>query len=321
MQDAVSNLNPTTKIPASSQPDSARILAIVVTYNRPERLAECIEALRGQSLPPTEILVVDHSDDRAAQDAVEALDGIVLIRQANSGGAGGFYRGMVYAWEAKFDWAWLMDDDVVPTQSALHELMRSPYARLSNTGFLSSRVVNCDGNTYMTPTPSHWWESANSIALDMCYRVSGGSFVGFLVNYRAIDKCGLPLREYFIYDDDIEYSERVARTFCGYCVLTSVVVHNQPKPSARAIRSAIDWKHLYLARNRASRIMTSAASPPRRWVRLVRHAAAMLGAIDGPSIAALKVPLWLLWGAFYFRPAIVFAQDSGLSVEKRGQKS
>jgi GT2 family glycosyltransferase len=140
------------------------------------------------------------------------------------------------------------------------------------------------------------------------------------VSYRAIDKCGLPLREYFIYDDDVEYSERVTRAFRGYCVLASVVIHNQPKPSTVASKSAIDWKYLYLARNRASRIMTSDAAPPKKWVRLLRHAAAMFAVIDSPSVAAFKVPFWLLWGALFFRPVVTFAQDPRLAMYKGGQQ-
>ena len=178
MKDDTSTVNATANA-ASFPLDSPRVVAVVVTYNRPERLAECIQGLQGQTLPPDEILVVDHSSDPAAQKAVDALKGVVVIRQPNNGGSGGFHRGMAYAWQAKFDWAWLMDDDVVPMSTALYDLLHSPYATFPDTGFLSSRVVNSEGKTYMTGTPSHWWESANTIALDMCYRVAGGDIRRF----------------------------------------------------------------------------------------------------------------------------------------------
>lgn len=294
-------------IDIAAERGAARVVAVVVSYNRHQHLNACVQALKKQVAPVDTILVVDQSDDMIARSEVDKLQGITLIRQSNQGGAGGFVRGLVYAWQQKFDWAWLMDDDVVPDEDALRELLRTPYARRTDTGFLTCRIVDSSGLTYMTPGPSHWEESRDTILHDACYRVAGASFVGFLVSYRAIDACGLPFREYFIWDDDTEYSERLARRFRGYCVLSSVVVHNQPPASAERKRT-VNWKELHLARNRTHRILISDAPFGRKFIDLTRHFARSLAT---PTLAAAvkKVPYWLLWGLFFFRPKIRFADE------------
>ena len=56
------------------------------------------------------------------------------------------------------------------------------------------------------------------------------TFVSFLVARGAIERHGLPLREYFLWSDDIEYSARILRREPGYVVPDSVVEHRTPQP-------------------------------------------------------------------------------------------
>ncbi len=52
------------------------------------------------------------------------------------------------------------------------------------------------------------------------------TFVSFLVNRKAVEKCGLPYKEFFIWNDDIEYSKRLIKYYApGYFVGKSKVVH------------------------------------------------------------------------------------------------
>ena len=48
---------------------------------------------------------------------------VKVINQENTGGAGGFYTGVKFAYENGADWVWTMDDDVVPNYECLEELM------------------------------------------------------------------------------------------------------------------------------------------------------------------------------------------------------
>jgi rhamnopyranosyl-N-acetylglucosaminyl-diphospho-decaprenol beta-1,3/1,4-galactofuranosyltransferase len=51
------------------------------------------------------------------------------------------------------------------------------------------------------------------------------TFVSLLVHRGAVDRHGLPLKHFFMWSDDIEYTGRVLLEEPGYLVPTSVVVH------------------------------------------------------------------------------------------------
>src|SRR5467141_949335 len=104
------------------------VAAVVVTYNRKQLLARCLEAIRAQSRPSDRVFIVDNasSDGTAEHLAAAGLldDSIEYIRlPANSGSAGGFHEGMRRAYEAGFEWLWLMDDDGCPAPDCLERLL------------------------------------------------------------------------------------------------------------------------------------------------------------------------------------------------------
>src|SRR5665647_927267 len=106
-------------------PTTPRVVAVVVAYNRRDLLLEVLDALARQETPLEKVVVVDNSstDDSAAvaQAAGPLVDLVELER--NTGGAGGFAAGLAVALERHSpDWVWMMDDDTVPTESALPEL-------------------------------------------------------------------------------------------------------------------------------------------------------------------------------------------------------
>jgi GT2 family glycosyltransferase len=99
--------------------------AVVVAFNRKKLLTECLDGLLRQSLPLDAIYVVDNASTDGT-DAYLQKNGyldepqIRYIRlPVNSGGAGGFYHGVRVAFEAGYDWIWLMDDDTEPEANAL----------------------------------------------------------------------------------------------------------------------------------------------------------------------------------------------------------
>ncbi len=56
--------------------------------------------------------------------------------------------------------------------------------------------------------------------------ISYAPFVSFYLNSKAVDVCGLPYKNFFIYMDDTEYSKRLIYYFKpGYLVGKSIVIH------------------------------------------------------------------------------------------------
>ena len=52
-----------------------------------------------------------------------------------------------------------------------------------------------------------------------------GTFVSFFVKKQIVQEIGLPISEFFIWADDIEYSRRVSLKYPSYLVNNSIVIH------------------------------------------------------------------------------------------------
>ncbi|MCQ2530052.1 MAG: glycosyltransferase [Lachnospiraceae bacterium] len=226
------------------------VLAIVVTYNRLPMLKEVVSALLGQTAP-CDILIVDNAstDDTAAWvkdfiSAHEASRSKLLYENtgANLGGAGGFNYGMRRGVELGYDYVWIMDDDAIAQADALAELLKGD-SRLggpANYGFLSSIVYWTDGSlcTMNTQrTPSHYLREeevvpakeafANNSGTEGLIPIETATFVSLLIPASTILKVGLPIREFFIWSDDIEYTVRttIQNKLPAYIVPTSSIIH------------------------------------------------------------------------------------------------
>jgi rhamnopyranosyl-N-acetylglucosaminyl-diphospho-decaprenol beta-1,3/1,4-galactofuranosyltransferase len=133
-----------------------------------------------------------------------------------------------------YDWIWLMDDDTIPTPSCLQALLEAA-DRLpgSDPALLSSKVVWTDGNLHPMNCPGFERERTEAVvrASELgLMPLRTATFVSLLVSRQAIDAVGLPLRRYFLWSDDIEYTARILRSAPGYLVPASVAVHKTQQP-------------------------------------------------------------------------------------------
>lgn len=204
-----------------------RVVAVLVTWNRPELYLEAVAALEAQSRPLDGLVVIDNASDVA----VSAPDGAHLVRlDRNTGGAGGFTVGIAEALRVfDADFVWLMDDDTIPTPTALEQLLAAQQKAPASARLFGSRVVWTDG----LPHPMNMPRvrpfvpkgAVEAAAQHDAYPVRSISFVSLLIDARAIREFGLPIAEYFLWNDDFEYSSRILRCYTGYIVQNSVVVH------------------------------------------------------------------------------------------------
>ena len=204
---------------------------VVVTYNRLALLKDAIEALKMQT-EPSDILVVNNGSTDGTKEYLDDQTELLVIHQENLGGAGGFYAGMKYAAEKGYDFAWVMDDDVIPDVDALKSL-KDAYDFLSvkeKVGFLCSTVVNREGIPVNNPnvdlkrnkTGDVSW---NKYLSDGVVGVSSATFVSVFVPCSIIFEVGLPYKEFFIWGDDTEYTNRISARYSSYLVGRSVVMH------------------------------------------------------------------------------------------------
>ena len=213
-----------------------RVVAVVVAHDRRELLLEALTALADQSRPLEAVVVVDNASSDGSAQAAAALAAerglpLDVVRlERNTGGAGGFAAGLARAvHDHDADLVWLMDDDTVPTPSALTALLAARDAHPGQVTALASRVVWHDGREHPMNTPRER-PGAGAAAREAAARAGGtavrsASFVSLLVDAGAVRRHGLPVADYFIWNDDFEFSTRLLREGTGLHVPASVVVH------------------------------------------------------------------------------------------------
>jgi GT2 family glycosyltransferase len=214
-------------LPTVIPTNSTQIAAVIVTYNRLDLLKEALAAVRGQSRKPNATYVIDNGSTDGTTEWLDSQPDLRVVHQANLGGAGGFHTGIRVAFEAGFDWFWLMDDDTIADRDALERMIDTPAFSREDTGFLSSKVFWIDGslhpmNRQIEDTRLPAEEQLQSFG---AVRVLSASFVSMLLPRRAAARFGLPLKEFFIWFDDTEYSKRICAKLPGYIVPQSRVVH------------------------------------------------------------------------------------------------
>ena len=207
-----------------------RVVAVVVAYNRRDLLGEALDGLHGQTRPLDAVVVIDNAstDDSAEVARRHPVAADVVVLERNTGGAGGFAVGLARALSThRADLVWIMDDDTVPTASALEQLLNVRDGGATKPTALGSRVIWTDGSEHPMnrprKRPGRRWSDQDRARGAMPVRSS--SFVSFLVDGAAARATTLPIVDYFIWNDDFEYSTRLLRRGSGFYCDGSVVVH------------------------------------------------------------------------------------------------
>lgn len=207
------------------------ICAVVVTYNRKEKLKKCIECLIRQVGSKCDVLIVDNASTDGTYDMIRnefTIMGIYYYNTgANLGGAGGFEFGVKEAVRKGYEYIWIMDDDTWPSETALYELIKVDTELNGKWGFLSSVAYWTDGaicrmniqkRNIFRHIGKKEYESEYS-PIKMC------SFVSLLVKSEIVKEVGLPIGDYFIWTDDYEFTGRISRKNKCYVVPGSKVIH------------------------------------------------------------------------------------------------
>jgi GT2 family glycosyltransferase len=240
------------------------VAAVVVTFNRLEKLKKVIASIEAQTISASQIIIIDNASTDGTAEYLATLSTTVPLEIAsmerNSGGAGGFAEGMLRGYAAGADHIWIMDDDCYPQPTALEALVRGFDESVDELGgdvpFACSVVEFVDGNICEMNNPVPTWDWARLLVKGQRnVMVTACSFVSVLIPRWAIAEYGLPYREYFIWFDDREYTLRLTRRCPGVQVLDSVVIHDMG--DNRGVNfGMVDqkslWKFAYGVRNEAS---------------------------------------------------------------------
>ena len=220
-----------------------KIAAVVVTRNRIDLLRQCVEHLLNQTYP-CDILIVDNdSTDGTGEWVMQHAHAYSKIRYrntgANLGGAGGFNIGMRWAVEEGYSHVWIMDDDTFPQSDALEWLKEADRCLGVEYGYLASAVLWTDGQECRMNRPKLCKASSQQDGLlqEGIAACEQASFVSCFVPTEIVYRAGLPIREFFIWGDDVEYTRRLAvrMSLPCYLVKKSVVVHAMKENNGSSI--------------------------------------------------------------------------------------
>jgi len=235
-------------------------MVVVVTFNRKQLLLQCLQALSEQTQQPSKILIVDNASTDGTIGTLKESNWLekqniqLIALKENTGGAGGFFAGMQYAFEHGADYVWMMDDDAMPHPTALEEIIRHAtpehiYGSLAVTGGDTAWATTLLAENKTVHLKNQIPELAEVQSLP---------FLGFLTSKEIYQNIGLPDASYFIAADDVEYCMRAQHAghkifICGQ----SQIEH--PKSDRYEFNflgkkiiclNLVAWKRYYDTRNR-----------------------------------------------------------------------
>lgn len=236
------------------------VAAVIPTRNRPLKLSKTLRHVLRQVKSPDYVLVLDNNDDiEINSDIRKEFSSDIRVRHyktvRNIGGAGAFAAGMQIAIGLNVDFIWLLDDDVYAEENTLSQLVDT-FAKLSDTvnlGFVCSLVKWRDGSICELNQPSVTWDWARWYQEQRPFiKIKNCSFASVLIPRSVALKVGLPIAEFFIWYDDIEYTSRISNEFIGLCNMKSIVIHDielNHGVNFSTIQAKNLWKYKLGARN------------------------------------------------------------------------
>ncbi|MCB4790969.1 MAG: glycosyltransferase [Elusimicrobia bacterium] len=170
--------------------------AVIVAYNNCKGLKALLNSLYLQKYQLEEIIVVDNSTNDDTKIMIkESFDKVIYLKMPeNIGSAGGYYEGIKYA-SAKNDYVWTLDDDLIIFPETLLRLVEGieHLITIDKIG-----AVRC---TFEAGIRNY-------------FKMDGFAWRGTLINSAVIKEIGFPNKDYFMYNEDVEYSLRIKRA--GY---------------------------------------------------------------------------------------------------------
>ncbi|MDD8860105.1 glycosyltransferase family 2 protein [Escherichia coli] len=239
------------------------VIAIVVTFNRCALLKKVLHSLLSQSIALNKIIIIDNdsNDDTAkvVHDFSE-VDDIFYYHNTgdNLGGAGGFYQGFKIAEQFYYDYLWLMDDDLLPEPDCLEKLIQDrPEGIVQPVRYdldgacaeISPVEYNLQKIFCRNPKTKTVKEVISTVISDNCREIdiAGVPFEGPLISKSVVNKVGYPNPDFFIFNDDLDYSLRTrSKGFSIKCIVDARATRLLKNNQKNDLKS---WKGYFMLRN------------------------------------------------------------------------
>lgn len=240
-----------------------KITAVVVTYNRLEKLKKALSCYEKEANFLYSLVVVNNNSTDGTDKYLQEWDNSTSISNhhvinlpQNIGGAGGFATGQKYAMENGADWVFVADDDAYVSEGTFHSFINFVENSQERLSAVCAAVYNMDG----TPSLEHrsnikiglWhYKIKNSLLDDYSkdrFYIDLFSYVGTFINIIAMREFGICNGNLFIYADDAEHSLRMKKYGKIVCLPSMKVFHDSGANNQKLI-TRMSWRDFYAIRN------------------------------------------------------------------------
>lgn len=242
--------------------NNVKVCIIIVSYNRLTLLAKLISSIGKQTHLPSLVYIYDNNSSFSfdellkLKNSFESIFTIEIFRsKTNDGGSGGFSNALKNNINKNFDYFWLMDDDVVPKDTCLEELIKvTPQESIvMPIKYWGNKCVDLNTLEAKFSSPFRIDYKGKLIKeMDIssiphpCY-VKTISFEGLFISKTVIYKIGFPMNNFFICHDDLEYSLRILKFQYKIRLLPQAILSREYDTNRS--NTILSWKAYYVMRN------------------------------------------------------------------------
>ncbi|WKZ70509.1 MAG: glycosyltransferase family 2 protein [Melioribacteraceae bacterium] len=214
-----------------------RVCAIVLNYNGFEDTIVCVNSLLKATYKYLDIVIVDNgSNNNSVEKLSQKFPKLeIIVAKKNLGYAGGMNLGIRFALQKNYDFVLILNNDTEVTNNFLEPMLKV-FEENSNIGIASPKVglfdrreiiycagaeINfflCGGIAQYKGKNMHAYANENrfiSMAEGCC----------LLVKKEVFEEVGLFDEKFFLYFEEVEFSERVIEKFKIVYVHNSIIYH------------------------------------------------------------------------------------------------
>lgn len=241
------------------QKENPYVIIIVLNYNNYDDTEKCILSLQNLTYPNFSIVIVDNaSSDGSVEILTNNFPEIPLLRNTINGGyAAGNNIGISYALEHNADYILIINNDATVEPDFLNHLVQ--YAeQFPNIGVLNARIF--------FPGTTEIFSAAGNFNRFLCTGQNKGAIrikkhqtesikkvdyacgVLMLVRSQVFREVGLLDEKFFMYFEDLEFSQRVLKRYEMAYIPQSIAYHKSG--GGKGWRNYTDLYLYYHTRNR-----------------------------------------------------------------------
>lgn len=249
------------------------LAVVITTFKRQELLKVLLDSIAMQEIAPKMVYVVDNENSPETKKMVNKYKPIKYVpMKENTGGAGGFSRGIHEAYKDGYDWLWIMDDDVKMLDEAMKKI--SKWTEKTDKAIKNGKKLDEYVGVYQVQrknfdgTDFYWqYKFMNRLAIpnpiapkdfergENSRLMNTACFEGGLFHRSVVEKIGLPDARMFIYYDDTLYgymANKVTNELLvkDFCLQRTRTLEHLKLGKIRKLNSTSDMTRYYIMRNR-----------------------------------------------------------------------